>query len=68
MFSNDINCNFFGEDICVINGKEIIGTKTEMLLVGVFCKYNCTFKLKASLNMELNLKPGKMHQVYFNEN
>lgn len=68
MFKNDINCDFFGEDICVINGKEIIDTKTELLLLGVFCKYNCTFKLKASLNLELNLKPGKMHQLYFNEN
>ncbi len=68
MFRNDINCNFFGEDICVINGKEILETKTELLLVGVFCKSNCTFKLRASLNIELNLKPGKMHQLYFNEN
>lgn len=68
MFNNDLNCDFFGEDICVINGKEILDTKTELILVGVFCKSNCTFKLKASLNFELNLKPGKMHQLYFNEN
>lgn len=45
----------------MISGKEILEKNASLILVGVFCKEKCTFRLKSVLEVEVNLKPGKMH-------
>ena len=66
--SNDLRCSFYGEDVCIINGKELEAAKTSKVTIGVYCKKECKFRVEAAMQAEVNLRPGKMHNIYFREN
>jgi 5-enolpyruvylshikimate-3-phosphate synthase len=63
LFSYDLLCDFYGEDICIINGKEL--EKAETVTIGVYCLNDCNYKISANLQAEISISPGKMHNIYF---
>ena len=42
---HDLMCTFYGEDVCVINGKELMEQNTTKITIGVACRHDCEFKL-----------------------
>ena len=62
----DLRCTFYGEDVCVISGQELINVTK--ITVGVYCRKQCQYKVKASVEAEIFLAPGKMHNIFFKEN
>ena len=62
----DLRCTFYGEDVCVISGSEL--ANATKITIGVYCRKSCQYRVKASLEAEINLAPGKMHNIYFKEN
>ena len=64
----NVSCRFFGEDVCVISGKELKEFNTTRITVGVSCVEDCKYKLQAELEAEINLKPAnKMHKIFFHK-
>jgi len=64
----DLLCSFYGEDVCVISGSELERKGAARLTLGVFCRYECKFKVRAQLQAEINLTPGKTHRLHFGKN
>ena len=62
---HDLKCSFYGEDICVVSGKELERFNTSKITLGVFCKTDCKFRVQAELEAEVSLRPGKMHKIWF---
>jgi hypothetical protein len=62
-----LRCSFYGEDVCVISGKELIEANATKITIGIYCRDKCEFGVMANLETEINLKPGKMHNLYFKE-
>lgn len=62
---HDLMCSFYGEDICVLSGRELSEHNVTKITVGVRCTQFCEFKLQAELEAEIELKPNKMHKIYF---
>lgn len=63
----DLRCSFYGEDVCVISGKELVAANATKITVGVYCREECNFGLEANLQTEIFFEPGKMHNLYFKE-
>lgn len=63
----DLRCTFYGEDVCVISGKELMEANATKITVGIYCRDKCEFGVLADLEAEINLQPGKMHNLYFKE-
>ena len=63
----DLRCTFYGEDVCVISGKELLEANATKITVGIYCREKCEFGVMAALEAEINLKPDKMHNLYFKE-
>jgi hypothetical protein len=63
---HDLMCAFYGADICIISGKEL--KNVTKVTIGVNCLGDCSFRIQAELSAEINLSPGKMHNIYFAEN
>lgn len=61
-----MRCSFYGEDFCVINGKEL--ANHSLLTIGVYCSEGCEFTLQAELTEELFFSPGKSQRLYFHDN
>lgn len=64
----NISCRFYGEDICVISGKDLEEHNTTRITIGVNCLASCEYKLQAELEAEISIAPGKMHKIFFKEN
>lgn len=64
----NVSCRFYGEDVCVISGKDLEAANTTHITVGVNCGSDCKFKIQAELEAEISLLPNKMHNIYFKEN
>ena len=45
----DLRCSFYGEDVCVISGKELAAANATKITVGVYCREKCDFGLEANL-------------------
>jgi hypothetical protein len=65
---HDLQCDFWGEDICMVSGKDIEERNVTKITVGIFCMKDCKFKVQAELDPELLLDPGKFHKFYYKAN
>lgn len=43
--AHDLRCSFYGEDLCVVSGKEIEAKNATKITVGVFCRKECKFRV-----------------------
>lgn len=68
LWQHDVQCDFWGEDICTVSSKDIEARNATKITIGIFCLKECQFRVQAEVDPVLILDPGRMHRFYFKEN